>query len=579
MLNLRRELSEAIRGGIKAAVEAEELPFVQDVDELEIVVEWPEEKMVKKNKEGESEVGDLASPVAMSLAKRLRRKPMEIVEAIASNMPKKEYMGRITATAPGYLNVRLNPGWMTARLDNVVGHDACTDVDRGKGQEVNLEFISANPTGPLTIGNCRSAFSVDTLGKVLSCAGYNVTREYYFNDAGGQVRKLGESVLRRSLQAAGERVEFPEELYQGEYVKALSVKIAEWWQENEGRGFSLEDLNNEEVLSQVSEQAVKEVFFQIKRTIKKGLGIEFDVWTSEKKIKEEGLVKEAMKILEEKGAVYEKDGTKWFKTSDYGDDKDRVLVKANGDYAYVAPDIGYHHSKYKRGFDYIFTVVGADHQGHLPKIKLAMELLGHDTGKLHQVVTQWLRLVKGGKTYKPSKRRGEVYGPKDLINEVGYDAVRFFFVMHRMNTHMDFDLDLAKEKSERNPVYYVQYAHVRLQSILRRAKQGGVIEGTGEKFEMSDSPKLTHTMEMALMKQLYRFPEIIDEVASDFEVHRLAYYAYDLAKAVHVFYRHVPVLVSDDEALVKNRLQLVLAARDVLAKTLDLLGISKPDVM
>jgi arginyl-tRNA synthetase len=313
--------------------------------------------------------------------------------------------------------------------------------------------------------------------------------------------------------------------------------------------------------------------------ITEDLKISFDVWTSEEELRHDGTVTRAIEALREKGYMYKKDGAEYLKTTAFGDDQDRVVVKSDGEYAYIAPDIGYHRNKFERGFDEIFTFVGADHQGHLPKLVAAMKILGYDTARLHLVAAQWLRVVRDGVPVKLSKRAGQIVTPRDLISEVGYDAARFFMVQHALTGHMDFDLDLAKEKSERNPVYYVQYAYVRLQSILRRAKQQEALDDMNRPLELDKRPALTHTLELDLMRQLYRFPEVIVEIATTFEVQALAYYALDLARAIHVFYRHVPVLAAEDPRLVASRLQLVLAARTTLNKTLDLLGLSKPDVM
>ena len=310
-----------------------------------------------------------------------------------------------------------------------------------------------------------------------------------------------------------------------------------------------------------------------------GMRIGFGGWAAENDLRQKGKVAAVIEKLKASDKVYKKDGAWYLKTTAYGDSEDRVVIKSDGEYAYIAPDIAYHQDKYDRGFDEIFTFVGADHQGHLPKVKAAMEALGNDVTKLHQITCQWMRMTKDGQQVKLSKRLGQIVTPKDLIDEVGYDAMRFFMVQHALNTHMDFDIGIAKERSERNPVYYVQYAYVRLQSILRQAKERGVINEVGEVFELSNSPALTHVQELNLIRQLYRLPEVIAGVAERFEVHDLPYFAMELAKAIHVFYKHVPVLAGENQELIKNRLQLVLAAREVMGKTLDLIGVSKPDVM
>jgi arginyl-tRNA synthetase len=563
MLNLKQALAADISEGIKQAQAAGQLPPGEG---RAVEIERPEL----------AEHGQYASPVAFSLAKVFKRKPAEIVEKIVEFMPKKEYVGRLESVQ-GFLNIRLNPGWLTARLDNVIKEDLC-DASVGHGQSVNLEFLSANPTGPLTLGNIRTSFTADTLGNVLACLGVNVTREYYVNDAGGQIRRLGESVLRRIIQAQGEEVEFPVELYQGDYIKEIGQTIAEEMAENEGKEFEKADVDNGKVIELVSEKALQLMLERIKRTVAEVLKIDFDVWTSERLLRESGAIEKILDKLREKKTTYLKDEAEWLKTTDYGDDKDRVLVKKDGEYAYITPDIAYHQEKYARGYDQILTFVGADHQTLPVKLKAAMRALGEDDSKLKVVLAQWIRFKRGGETVKLSKRAGEVFGPEELIAEVGYDAARFFMLQHALTTHMDFDLDLAKERSERNPVYYVQYAYVRLQSILRKAKQEGVIAEVGVTFDLSSSPALTHTFELKLLQEIYRWPEVLAQVMETNSVQLLTVYARELATAIHGFYKQVPILQGDPKWVV-SRLQLVLASRTVLGKLLDLLGISKPDVM
>lgn len=567
MLNLRDALQHDIAAGIAAAQEAGDLPKLADVPA--VVVERPDNP----------ERGDYASPVALALTRLAKKAPFDIVVAIVKHMPKKEYVGKLEAVAPGFLNVRLHPGWMAARLDNVIEQDICDDIRLGEGKGANLEFISANPTGPLTLANCRPAFAADTLARVLECAGYNVTREYYINDAGEQVRKLGESVLRRILQAQGERLDYPPELYQGEYIREVGTVIVETLAENEGKRFTAEDLTDEAVVERVSREAAALLLGRIQQTIQDDLQVMFDVWTSERKLRESGVVDAIIEKLRQKKVVYKKDDVEYLKTTDFGDSEDRVLVKQDGHYAYIAPDIAYHQGKFDRNFDLIFTFVGADHQGHVPKLQAAMAALGNDITRLHFMVVQWFRLVRDGKPVKVSKRAGVIVTPHDLIHEVGYDAARFLLLQHGLNSPMDLDLSLAKEQNERNPVYYVQYAYVRLQSILRRAKEAGLIADTDAGAVLATDPIFTQAAEIDLLRAIYRFPEIISEIARSFEVQGLTVYARELAAVVHVFYKQAPVLAAGDETVVHNRLQLVLAGRTVLGRVLDLLGISKPDVM
>ncbi len=568
IINLKKALTEDVTLGLKAANEK----YGWKIDKTDLPT------VIVTHSQGAGR-GDYASPVALSLAKKTGLNPMEVVEKIAEQMLKKEYVGKLEAAAPGFLNIWINPGWMTARLDDMIEQNMCGLTGERQAKRYNLEFISANPTGPITLGNARTAFSVDTLGRVLECAGDVVVREYYINDGGEQVRKLGESVLRRILQAQGEKVEYPEEMYQGEYIKDVGAVLAEQLREDEGKEYEPGDLDNAEVIGSVGDKAAAMLMNKIKQMITDALRIKFDVWTSEKTLRASGKVDAVRKLLEEKGALYEKEGAVYLKTTTQGDSEDRIFVKSNGAYAYIAPDVAYHVDKYERGFDEIFTFVGADHQGHGPKLAAALKMAGFDTNKLHVVAAQWMQMVQGGKSVKLSKRKGVLYTPAELIDEVGYDAARFFMVQHALTTHMEFDLDLAKERSERNPVYYVQYAYVRIQSILRRAKEGGLVEGIGEGVRLSSHSKLTYEHELEVLRRMYEFREVVDDIAETLEVHRLPYYAVELARSVHAFYRNVPVLAEENEEVRRGRLQLVLGARKVLGQTLDLLGISKPEVM
>ena len=568
LLNLKKALAQDIRDGVAAAIEAKKLDGI-DLEALTVVV----------NNSTDPEHGDYASPVALSLAKEAKQSALDIVAIIADHMPKQEYTGSIEVAAPGFLNIRLNPGWMTARLDDVIQDELCGATPETSGKTVNLEFISANPTGPMTMGNARTAFTADTLANVLSCAGYAVTREYYVNDAGGQIERLGQSVMRRILEAQGETVVFPEDLYQGEYIQEVASTVAEALRENEGKEIEPSDLDDAEAVGVVSRMAVEILQTQNEHIAKKDLRISFDKFSSEQALRDSGVVEEVLKQLDAAGGTYDKDGATWLKTSEHGMEQDNVIVKEDGAYTYLAPDIAYNQDKYEREYDIIFTFLGADHLDYPPRIIAAMEILGNETGRWEYIIAQMFRLVRDGKPVKLSKRAGVVEQPADLIADVGYDAARFTFLLHALSSHMDFDLDVAKEQSERNPVYYVQYAHVRLQSILRRAKQDGVIDDTGESIELTSHGSLTHTMELALMRQLYLFPEIISEIAQTYDVHKLAYYATELARAIHSFYRHVPVIQAEDPKITQSRLQLVLAARKVLRQTLTLLGVSATDVM
>jgi arginyl-tRNA synthetase len=567
MVNLRRKLIADITSAITAAKEAGALEFSDENVSV----------LVKRT--DDSKHGHYSSPVALSLTKIAKKPPLEIVEVISSHMPKTEYIKSIEAAAPGFLNISIKDTYLASRLDDLPQEDMCSACNIGEGKSINMEFISANPTGPLTLGNARTAFSADTFGNVLECAGYNVIREYYINDAGEQIGRLGESVLRRIIQQEGHTIEFAEDLYQGEYIQDIAKRIAEEYKEVEGKTFSPADLENTELLSVISRKAMQSCLSAIKQTISEDLHITFDIWTSEKAVRESGEIEKVLAKLREKNLMFEKEGAEFLKTTQFGDEKDRVMVKKNGAYAYITPDVAYHQGKFDRKFDLLFTYLGADHQGHIPKLTAALKALGNDTDKLHMVVAQWLEIVRGGEQVALSKRKGNVYSLKDLIDEIGYDAARFFMIQHALQGHMVLDLDVAKEKSEANPVYYVQYAYVRLQSILRKAKEQGIIPSGDIEGELSSSVIMSHSSERELALQLFSFPEVIEDIATSFAVHQLPHFAYDLARAINAFYRDVQVVNEQDKALQMSRLQIVVAARSVMGKVIDLLGINKPDVM
>ncbi len=567
MVNIRRALTSDISEAILAAVRAGDL------------AEFPEHLAVSVKRADDTRHGDYASSVALAAAKLLKMPPMEIAKAIVGYMPEREYIGVAEAVQPGFVNVRIHSNYLASRMDDMLQEDLCAACDIGGHKTVNLEFISANPTGPLTLGNARTAFSADTLGNVMECAGYNVIREYYINDAGAQIARLGQSVLRRILQQQGESVEFPEDLYQGEYIADIASHIAEEYREQYGKEFSLSDLEDAKLLEEISTKAMLACLEAIKKTVREDLHIAFDVWSSERAIRKSGKIEEVLRTLDEKGLLYEKDGAKFLQTTKFGDAEDRVIVKKDGEYAYIAPDVAYHQDKFDREFDMMFTYLGADHQGHAPKLTAALAALGNDTSKLHIVFAQFLSILQGGKQVSLSKRKGNVYGPKDLIGEIGYDVARYFLISHALNSHMALDLDKAKEKSEANPVYYIQYAYVRLQSILRKAKTAGIFPPGEIDAEITSAVTISHESERAFALALFAFPEVIEDIAQTFQIHQLPQFAYEVARSANAFYRDVQVLSEPDEALRLSRLQMVRCGQAVLGKILDLLGIGKPEVM
>lgn len=494
--------------------------------------------------------GDYTTNVAMVLSKIAKKNPMEIAESLKLGFEKflKPSFRKIEVVKPGYINFYLSKEYLQDKVREINEKENKFGESKiGKGKKVNNEFISANPTGPLHLGNGRGGFFGDVIGKVLEKAGYENTNEYYVNDAGEQLLKLGHSVLKDDEAA-----------YSGEYIDELNKKFAK-----------IKDIK------EIGEKSAQIVLDEIiKKTVKEKMEINFDSWISEKKdLVDSGYVEKAIEKLKKKKLTYQKDGAMWLETTKFGDDKDRVLVKKDGQKTYFASDCGYILNKIDRKFEKIIEVWGADHHGYILRFRAAAEALGFK-GELKFVIVQLVRLVKDGKEARMSKRAGNVVYIDELIDEVGLDAVRFFFLMYDANTHMTFDLGLAKERSEKNPVFYVQYAHARICSILEKVKDLNLKSGKKEDLSL-----LTHEKELSLIRELDKFPQIIEDVSKSYEVHKLPYYAIKLADKFHSFYNDCKVLDDENPELTGARLNLVNAVRIVLGEVLRLMGVSSPDSM
>ena len=484
--------------------------------------------------------GDYSSNIALTVKGQSKKKPFELADLIKKEIKGAGFLKKIETAKPGFINFFVSPEFLQNSLKEVLKEkQKFGSLVLGKGKSINVEFISANPTGPLTLGNGRGGFCGDVLANVLEKSGYKVTREYYVNDMGEQIRKLGHSVLGDSKA-----------VYKGEYIKELRERI--------------KGEDPEKVGEKASQEIMKSV---IKPSIKK-MGIEFDVWFSEKSL-HKGEVEKVLSFLKEKGHVYEKEGALWFNTTKFGDDKDRVLIRKNKEKTYFASDIAYLKNKFERGFDKLIFFLGADHAGYIKRMEAASQALEDDKEKLDFIVMQLVRLFQKGEKVKMSKRAGTYVTIDELIEEVGSDAARFFFLMRGPGSHLNFDLDLAKERSQKNPVYYVQYAHTRISSILRKSEMSFKGAGLGLLKEPS---------ELALAKEIVRLPEIMEDIAKDYQVQRLTQYARDLADAFHKFYEDCQVLTKDQD-LAKARLSLILAAKIALANALGVMGISLPEKM
>ncbi len=488
----------------------------------------------------ESSFGDYSISVAMELAKKNNGNPMEIAEKVKDSI-KSGYFSKIEAVKPGFINFFVSKDILLKEINEVLKEKEKFGSLSSKKQKVQVEFISANPTGPLTVGNGRGGPYGDVLANVLSKSGFKVEKAYYVNDYGNQILSLGHSVLKDS-----------EAKYSGEYIDELASRIKE----------------KDPYL--VGKEAAKIILEMIKKTVGK-LNIRFDEWFSETSMYDSGAVDKTIEFLKKKGFTYESEGALWFKSTMFGDERDRVLVKSDGGKTYLAGDIAYHRNKFdNQKFDKVINVWGADHFGDVAGLKAGVAALGYK-GKLDIVLLQFVTVMKDGKPVKMSKRMGTVVLMDDLLDELTPDVIRFFFLMKSANTHLNFDMNLAKEQSEKNPVFYVQYAHARIMSILRNA-------GVSEVKKIKNIGKLEHEKEIELMKQILKLTEIVEDTAKDYEVHRIPQYAIDLATSFHQFYNECHVLVDDIE-LKEARLGLVYATKVVLKNTLDMMGVSAPEEM
>ncbi|WP_018086270.1 arginine--tRNA ligase [Desulfurispora thermophila] len=558
-------LVERVRGGIAAALgkAVQQAVAAGDLPPLEMpafVVEVPREK----------EHGDFATNAAMLLARPARRAPRQIAEIILSHLQAPELPLQKTEIAgPGFINFYLHPEWVLAVLPEIIA--AGENYGRlgiGKGQKIQVEFVSANPTGLLHMGNARGAALGDSIAALLDFAGYEVTREFYINDAGNQILHFGASLEARYLQQLGYDAAVPEEGYHGEdIVDTVKNFIAL-------HGDRYLNASPDERRAALTEFALNEKLTAIKNSLA-NFGVHYDVWFSEQSLHDSGQVQQAIDILRQRGYLYEHESALWFKAREFGVEKDEVLVRQNGIPTYFAADIAYHMNKFQRGFDRVIDIWGADHHGHVPRMKGAVAALGYNPDNLQIIIMQLVRLYKKGEIVRMSKRTGQFVTLDELVEEVGKDAARYFFVMRSADSHLDFDLDLARSQSNENPVYYIQYAHARICSIMRQlAQQGGSLPDPAQ----VDLSCLTAEAELALARRLADLPEEIALCARDLAPHRLARYVHEVAGLFHSFYNSHRVL-TEDAALTAARLMLVQATRLVLANCLRLLGLSAPESM
>ncbi len=517
---------------------------------------------------GNSEHGDFASNLAMAMARAERKAPRQIAEALVTALGSCDFLSNVEVAGPGFINFTLTPACWYEVLDEITGkQDQYGLAEFGRGRKVQVEFVSANPTGPLHIGHGRGAAVGDAVAAILQGAGFDVQREYYVNDAGNQVANLGRSIWMRLRELNGETVQFPEDGYQGGYIRELAAQLRK--EEPAVAGYA-----EPEAVKRCADFGVSKVLTWIADDLE-AFGIKFDNWFSEQSLYDRQMVEIELGKLAKKGLSYEQDGALWLRTTDYGDDKDRVLIKSDGSPTYFASDVAYHMEKFDRGFDKVIDVWGADHHGYVPRMKAVVAGLGHPPEDLEVLLIQMVNLLRDGQPYTMGKRSGNFITLREVVDEVGRDACRFYFLMRRSDSQLDFDLELAKRQSSDNPVYYVQYAHARVCSINRNAAEQGVPLPESQRTDLSG---LVLAEELALAKLLARYPDAVAVAAKNCEPHRIVYYLQDLAAQFHSYYNRQRVLVEDAKTT-QARLYLVNGIRIVLANALNLLGVDAPERM
>ena len=508
--------------------------------------------------------GDLSSNIALLISKQLQKNPLEIAEEIKKTMLHQNLndIEDITATQPGFINFVIKPRYYQNNLKLIIKNQENFGKDfKGKGKSANVEFVSANPTGPLTVGHGRNAVIGDTVSNILEWHDYNVTREYYYNDAGKQMRTLGQSVESRYFEYVKKPFEFPSDGYQGEYIIEIAKNIANNY------GESLEQ-NDEKFLT----EAEKVIFGQIENSLN-SLGIKFDTFTNEKSFYKSGAIKKLLSQLKSKELVYQKDDATWYKATKVGAKQDKVYIKSTGEPTYRLPDTAYHKDKIKRGYDVIVDVFGADHTDTYPDVLSALGALGLKTEHIKILIYQFVTLVKNGEKVKMSTRKADFITLDDLVDELSVDIVRYFFIMRSMNTHLDFDLNLAKDQSDKNPVFYLQYAYARICNIIRYG------ENQGFKFsEKFDPTLLNESSEIKLLKLMSNFPTMMETALETLEPQTIAIYLQDLASSFHKFYGNCKV-ITNDEKLSQSRLGLINGAKIIISIGLSILGVSAPEKM
>ena len=552
-MDIKSVLTEAI---IKTAKEAIAAGVVKDGTLPEVLLEVPPKK----------EFGDFATNFAMQSARALRCNPRVLAQYIVENLDC-SYVKKAEIAGPGFINFYLDPDWVYDMLAQIVeAGENYGNLPKASGEKIQLEYVSANPTGPLHVGHGRGAAVGSALANLLKAAGYDVEQEYYINDAGNQMNNLARSVNARYLELLGQPCEFPEDGYHGHDIIDTAQRIINKY------GDRFLQMDEAARLEEFKTIAYQEKLAALKEDLER-FNVRYDVWFSEKTLHENNKIKESCDMLLEKGYMYEKDGALWLKSTAFGDDKDRVVIRDNGVPTYFAADIAYHANKFSRGFDRVINLWGADHHGYIDRMKAAVQCMGYRPEQLEILILQMVRLLRDGQEVKMSKRTGQSVTLNELIDEVGTDAARFFFVMRSIDSQLDFDLDLAKKKSNDNPVFYVQYAHARICSIMRQVAEAGItVQGKGN-YKL-----LTEPVEVDLIKKLGEYPEMLESAAKERAVQHVAHYVYDLAGLFHSAYNQCRILGVNEE-LQQARLAMVMAVGHVVRHALSILGVSAPEKM
>ncbi|MBL7126298.1 MAG: arginine--tRNA ligase [Dehalococcoidales bacterium] len=551
---LKHKLAELLT---QAAAEAQKSGKLPSVTLPEVIMEHPQNP----------EHGDYASSLPLKLARVIGSNPLTIASDIAAFIARTAEIERVDVAAPGFINFTLSAKWLTGQVNSILeSGEAYGNIEFGHDKRVQVEFVSVNPTGPLHVGHGRGAILGSTLSNALTAAGYQVEKEYYINDAGNQIDAFCRSLYARYQQCLGNEAQMPEDGYFGQYMVELAREIADQ------KGDKFRNLPEAEAIEQMRQAGLEKIIGQIKADLEL-MGVTFDVWFNESSLYKNGQYDDVMSLLKQGGHISEKEGATWFVSTALGEDKDNVVIRSDGSPTYFATDIAYHYDKFlKRRFDTVINIWGADHMGHVSRMKAVVGALGIDPEQLKVIISQMVTLRRGGEIVRISKRSGDMVTLRELIDEVGADVCRFFFLSRSADSQMDFDLELAKKQSADNPVYYVQYAHARIASILCLAQEKGI------DYHQGDVSLLTTEPELTLIRKMLLLPELVETIATTLEPHHLTYYAQDLGTVFHSFYMQCRV-VSKDEALTRARLKLVEAAKTVLSRTLHLMGMTAPERM